>query len=163
MNFGLQPLSTRSFFTRLFCLDHPCFKVMPKYFNMLNASSRAPPKTQEYKDHKGFKGSCHFSSMMLSNSFNPIILDSVVAQEYQELLTIVTPYLSRVPSLHQIIYDLIISFKSARTIKPWSVGQRTSLRASSSSRRLHGLLPHTNDMFIGFIACQGPYKVIIII
>ena len=39
MNFGLQPLSTKSCFTPLFFLDHPCFKAISKDFNTLKASS----------------------------------------------------------------------------------------------------------------------------
>ena len=36
-------------------------------------------------------------------------------------------------------------------------------RYSSGVPSLHGLLHHTKDMFMGSIACQGPYEVIIII
>ena len=36
-------------------------------------------------------------------------------------------------------------------------------RYSSGVPSIHGLLHHTKDMFIGSIACQGPYEVIIII
>ena len=88
--FGLQSLSTKSCFTLCFSwtilASRPYQKTSThrRLHQYLHVSSSAPPKPQKkgYKDHKGFKGSCHFSSMMLSKSFKPIILDSVIAQEY---------------------------------------------------------------------------------
>jgi ribosomal protein L27 len=51
---------------------------------------------------------------------------------------------SRVPSLHQVINDHIITFKGTRTIKPSNVGPRTSSGLLHQARGFIGFFNHLN-------------------